>query len=216
MKSLAEIKNIKNLEEQARALDERKRELIRRSSHDYVAGLEWDSIKSQEEWEKAQKSAIEDFLSGKFFANKIGRLRNTDPQLLAVILYLRKRWIIEYELKTAPELLLLDFALMCYFHILRLNSLSGNLTWIAELEFFETKHPLKYDRHGYPTGFKSEERLKELSEKIMPLVDTIHRMFLRNLKGMRDLKRSNVVLNIGQVNQMNLGEKQVNLTKEKV
>lgn len=214
MKSLQEIKKMKTWDEQARAIDDRKRELIKRSSMQHLANVEWSSIKSQREWDKAQKTAVEDYLSGKFFMDRLGGWKENDPQIVATLLYMRSSSIIELELETVPELMLLDLALITYYQILRFHGLAGDINWFIDLEFFLQEPPIKYDNYGRPDGIKTEDRINELVDNVIPLIDRLQRMFQRNLKAIRDLKRSNIILNIGQVDQMNLGEKQVNLSNQ--
>ena len=60
---------------------------------------------------------------------------------------------------------------------------------------------------------KAERLAYKLQEILQPTLDQYNRMLIRNIKAIRDLKRGNILLNISNVNQMNIGEKQVNLGK---
>ena len=53
-----------------------------------------------------------------------------------------------------------------------------------------------------------------LSEVLQPALDQYNRMFIRNLKALRDLRRGNIQLNIGNIGQMNIGDKQINVDKK--
>lgn len=210
MKSLDQIRKIKSPEKMQKALDERAEELMRRCDWDHLSKIEWASIQSQDDWEEAKKSALKDYFSGKFLVNSIGGAKNNRPTLVAVLLQLRLAWIEEYELTTIPEFFLLDFALISYYHFLKTNRVIGNLEWIANLEFFEKENPkLKYGRDYKANGFSAEDRIQEMTESLIPSLDRFNRMFLRNLKAIRDLKRSNIALNVGQIN---VGEKQINIS----
>lgn len=212
MKSLSQIKNIKSVEELNKALDERANELTRQCDWGYLSEIEWANVKTQNDWNAAKDNSSKDFFSGKFLIDMIGGAKNNRPALVAILLQLRLGWINEYELTTVPELVILDFALLSYYHFLKVNFVIGNLEWIANLEFFEQENPkLKYDKGYKLQGFSAEDHIEKMTESLLPSLDRFNKMFLRNLKALRDLKRSNAILNIGNVNQLNIGEKQINL-----
>lgn len=214
MKSLNQIRTIKSRAELNHALDERAKELMDRCDWAHLSKIEWANIKTQDEWNEAKKSSLKDYFSGSFLVESIGGAKNNRPALVAVLLQLRLGWIEEYELTTIPELIVLDFALLSYYHYLRVNDVIGNLEWVVNLEFFEQENPkVKYDKHYSPKEFSSEEHVKKMTDALLPSLDRFNKMFLRNLKALRDLKRSNMVLNIGNVNQLNIGEKQINIGK---
>lgn len=212
MKSLDQIRNIKSTEGLNQALAERASELMQQCDWEHLSKIEWANIKTQDEWNTAKQNSLKDYFSGKFLVDSIGGAKNNKPTLIAVLLQLRLGWIDEYELTTVPELMVLDFAFLSYYHFLKINYIIGNLEWITNLEFFEKENPkLKYDKSYKPQGFSAEDHIEKMTESLLPSLDRYNKMFLRNLKALRDLKRSNAVLNIGNVNQINIGEKQVNL-----
>ena len=57
----------------------------------------------------------------------------------------------------------------------------------------------------------AEELAHRLTEVLEPTLEQYNRMFIRNLKALRDLRRGNIQLNIGNVGQMNIGEQQINV-----
>jgi hypothetical protein len=212
MKSLSQIRNIKSTEDLNRALDERANELMRRCDWEYLSKTEWATIKTQDEWNTAKQNSLKDYFSGKFLLDSIGGAKDNRPTLVAVLLQLRLGWIEEYELTTIPELMVLDFALLSYYHFLKAQNIIGNLEWATSFEFFEQDNPkLKLDKNYKPKEFSSEEHVEKMTESLLPTLDRFNKMFLRNLKALRDLKRSNAVLNIGNVGQLNIGERQINL-----
>jgi hypothetical protein len=83
------------------------------------------------------------------------------------------------------------------------------LEFHSEHELFGLDEPrVKYDERWRPQGWLVQDYLQRLSEELFPQLDRLNRMFLRNLKALRDLKRANVELHIGQVN---IGKRQVNI-----
>lgn len=214
MKSLNQIRTIKSRVELQQALDERAKELMERCDWGNLSKIEWANIRTQDEWNEAKQNSLKDYFSGRFLIESIGGAKNNRPALVAVLLQLRLGWIEEYELSTIPELIVLDFALLSYYHYLRVNDVIGNLEWAVNFEFFEQENPkVKYDKNYNPKAFSSEEHVKQMTDALLPSMDRFNKMFLRNLKALRDLKRSNMVLNIGNVNQLNIGEKQINVNK---
>lgn len=186
----------------------------------YRGTLSWAGIHSQEEFEKKYEESVNDYYSGNFFMERIGRYREVDAPLTLVLLHLRAQWIVEYDIKTIPEFILLDMALTSYFHYLRLNEAVNNTMASIEWEYFALDAPsFRRDYYGTRLGSVTkdqaiaEELAHRLSEVLQPLLELYNRMFIRNLKAIRDLKRGNIQLNIGSVGQMNIGEKQLNVEK---
>lgn len=215
MKSLNEIRHIKSIQELNHALDARANELMKLCDWEYVSKIEWASIKTQDEWNKAKEESMRDYFSGRFLIEMIGGARNNRPALVAVLLQLRLGWMNEYELKTVPELVLLDFSLVSYYHFLKTNFVVGNLEWATNFEFFDQENPkVKVDDKYNVKGFSAEEHIEEMTNSLIPSLDRFNKMFLRNLKAIRDLKRSNIILNVGNINQVNIGEKQINIGKK--
>ena len=51
-----------------------------------------------------------------------------------------------------------------------------------------------------------------MQDALLPQVDRFNQMFLRNLKALRDLKTMPVNVNIAQAGQVNVAQRQVNIT----
>jgi hypothetical protein len=67
---------------------------------------------------------------------RLGAERHLDPPLMAVLLTLRRRLIDEYGATTAAELVLIDSAVLSYYHMFRINRWVGDLGRWLEAEFF--------------------------------------------------------------------------------
>src|SRR5579859_7990603 len=98
-----------------RSIEERKQGHLRHRLM-YEGNMTWAGIDTQEDFDKSYHEAFKDYRSGNFFLQRIGRYREVDAPLTMTILGLRGEWIKEYEIKTAPEYMLLDMALTSYFH----------------------------------------------------------------------------------------------------
>lgn len=206
-------KKIEEIKE--RSVSEKKQGSLR-----YRGNMFWAGITSQEDFDEKCREAVTDYRSGNFFMERIGRYREVDVPLTMVALDLREQWIQEYDIKTAPELMLLDMALVSYFHFLRLNEAINNIMAGIEWEMFALEAPRSNDNSFWRglTGTRKDKKVAEelahrLQEILQPVLDQYNRMFIRNLKALRDLKRGNIQLNIGNVGQVNIGDKQVNVEK---
>ena len=154
----------------------------------------------------------------------MGRLREVDAKLSITLGYLRTQWIAEYEIKTVPEFILLDMALNCFFHYIRLNKAVNDIMANIEWQMFELEAPVFSSRDKWgmrPYGVRDDKAVAEslahrLNEVLLPVLEQYNRMFIRNLKAIRDLKRGNIQLNIGSVGQMNVGDKQINVENKVV
>ena len=183
----------------------------------------WAGITSDEDFDSKHLEAIKDYESGNFFLERIGRYREVDMPLSMVLLYQRKSWIDEYDLKTIPEYIILDMALVSYFHFLRLNEDINNIMSSIEWDYFAQEAPqfksTSYWGSKKPYGKDNDRAVAEelayrLKEILQPVLDQYNRMFIRNLKALRDLRRSNIMLKVGNIGQMNIGDKQINIKKD--
>jgi hypothetical protein len=196
-------------EDYAKALREKAIQEKKACCLEYRGELEWQKIHTPEDWENLLATSRADYMSGRFFLERVVRERHVDPSLVATLLELRQSWITEYQIETAPEFLLLDMALVSYYHFLRFHGMMLGLEFHSEHELFGLDEPrVKYDERWRPQGWLVQDYLQRLREELFPQLDRLNRMFLRNLKALRDLKRANVELHIGQVN---IGKRQVNI-----
>lgn len=175
--------------------------------------IEFWNIHSKEEWDWFKKEAKEDYKSGKFFMERIGRIRDIDTKLAMVLVNLREGFIRQEKIKTAPEYMLLDMAMLSYFHAVRLNELIGSFEGSIEWDYFEREAPGKggYIKGQWKTeAYLIEQLVSRITEELLPKLDLFNRMLIRNLKAIRDHKRINAQLNIESVGQLNIGEQQIN------
>lgn len=178
------------------------------------AYVEWANIHTQKDWDNIVRKSQEKLQSGAFLAERLGYIKESDPELVAVLLLLRTSWVEEYQIQTAPEFILIDMSIINYYHFLRLNELAGNAAALIETGFFLGEAPSLYwkkESGKIMDKLEAEEHIRNAAQKVLPLIDEYQRMFIRSLKALRDLKRTNLILNI---NQMNIGEKQINIKKD--
>ncbi len=196
-------KNIEKLKEESK-IEKREGSLV------YRGDLKWAGTVTQEEFDLKRNKVIRDYKTGQFFLERIGRYRNLDEPLTLILLHLRREWIREYDIKTTPEFLLLDMALISYFHFIRLNEAINNIMASIEFDFFLLDTPKFMDREK-ENKVLAEGLANRMKEVLQPALDQYNRMFIKNLKALRDLRRGNIQLNIGNIGQMNIGDKQINV-----
>ena len=95
-----------------------------------------DTVKTEEEWGNRMEQAGKNFLEGQFLIDQLGAKVHVDPTLTAVILRLRSELIYEHNATNAAELMIIDSAVLSYYHLLRVTGWMGNLEQELESEFF--------------------------------------------------------------------------------
>src|SRR5207248_3958020 len=151
--------------EYERRLAERQERLLHEARAAFRAMDGWATVKSQEDWQATVRKAAQDLDKGGFLIERLVAERHLDPELMATLLVLRRRLIDEHGATTAAELMLIDVAVLSYYHTLRINGWLGNFAMLIESEFFSLASPsakLK-DRYGWGTdniqGLQVEEYL---------------------------------------------------------
>ena len=175
----------------------------------------WQRVQSEDDWLRTYEEARESYRTGRFLIEHLGAERFLEPELMAVLVQLR-RGLVGTEEENASEAMAADLAVMSYYNSLRLQQWIGDLAIDIEREFFGGDAPsVRFDgRYGKATGLVVEERLKRLGEQLLPLQERANRMMLRNLKALADLRRAPAPsVAINQAGQVNLGHgAQVNVS----
>jgi hypothetical protein len=204
----------------ARIVAERHERLARDAHASWRSMEGWEHVTTQEEWQAAVVQADQDYDSGQFLLSRLGAQRYLDPPLTAVLLSLRRRLIDEHGATTAAEVMMVDMAVLAYYHELRVTGWIGDFAQWLESEFFRKgslgvrMHELGEGKPGVKVrGLTVEEIVERLAEKLMPLLDRSNRMMLRNLKALREYRRPPTPsVSIGQAGQVNVAAVQANQT----
>src|SRR5215207_3411176 len=117
-------------------LAERHERLERDASASARAMDGWGRVNSRDEWLAMVRKAADDLDDGSFLIDRLGAERHLDPQMMAILLVLRRRLIDEHGATTAAELMMIDVAVLSYYHTLRVNGWVGNVSQWLESEFF--------------------------------------------------------------------------------
>ena len=103
--------------------------------------------------------------------------------------------------------MLVDLAVLSYYHALRVQGWIGDLALRIEHEFFGDDAFTEMARKGFRRAdrFAVEERVRQLSEQLMPLFDRANRMIIRNLKAIKELRQGRVpAIAIGRAEQVTI------------
>lgn len=192
---------------------------LQRSSRRVWAAMEgWGAVQTQEDWERVRAETAEDWASGRALVEMLGGDRYIEPRHAALVLHLWRHFVIAYEVDGPAEYLCVAMALVSFYHFLRLNELVGNISVRLEDEFFHTeglraKFERKYAGGGTVRELYVEELARQLGRDLLPLLDRLNRMMIRNLKMLRDLKTTPLALTVENYGQLNVGQQQTNLTQ---
>jgi len=204
--------------EYERRITERRAKLTRDARAAFRAMDGWSRIENFEAWQAMVRKAAEDLENGSFLIERLGSDRHLDPELMAALLILRRKLIDEYGAESAADLMLIDIAVIGYYHTLRINGWIGNFSSMLEGDFFGTEglNVVVDGRQRSPwevkiKGLRVVEIVDRLGEQLMPLLDRSNRMMLRNLKALQ-ARRQPVApsVSIGQAGQVNVAAVQSN------
>ena len=167
----------------------------------YRAMEGWQRVRSEEDWVRVCEEGREAYESGQFLLERLGAERYLDPQLMATILSLRQRLIAESGITTAAETMLVDLAVLNYYHALRVQGWIGDLALHLEHQFFGQDAPAT-DRAQEKAV---EGRVRRVGEQLMPLSDRANRMFIRNLQAIKALRQGPVpAIAVGRAQQVTI------------
>ena len=206
-------------EEYSRRLGERQDKLRREAKATYRSMEGWQRVESDEHWLELIATADLKLENGAFLTERLGGERFLDPELMAALLMLRRRLVDEHAPATAADLMLIDTAVLSYYHLLRVNGWVGNLAAMIESEFFgmaglqaafkeSNGHQL-----GRVKGLRITEHVERIGERLVPLMDRSHKMMVRSLNALQTRRqRPAPNVSIGQAGQVNVAVVQSNTT----
>jgi hypothetical protein len=206
-------------EEYSRRLGERQDKLRLEAKATYRSMEGWQRVESDEHWLELIAAADQNLDSGAFLTERLGGERFLDPELMAALLMLRRRLVDEHAPASTADLMLIDTAVLSYYHLLRVTGWVGDLAAMLEHEFFgmvglqaafkeSNGHQL-----GRVKGLRITEHVERIGERLMPLIDRSHKMMVQSLNTLQTRRqRPAPNVNIGQAGQVNVGQQQVNTT----
>jgi hypothetical protein len=208
-----------SLDEQVAAWQEKNADRYRRlreqSRAVYRAMDGWADIKTDEDWVRRWLTAREEYRSGRFLLDRLGAERLLDPTLMATLWSLRQELIEDLEATKAHEVMLVDAAVLAFYHLLRFNGWVGNLSLLVESEFFGVETLSTRQRRATrlsstygPEQLRVEDHVQRIGEQLLPFMDRAQRMMLRAIRELRRPPAPSVA--IGRAGQVNVGTLQQN------
>jgi hypothetical protein len=185
----------------------------------YRAFEGWQTLNGREDWLKRVEESRTEYDSGHFLIDRLGATKFLDPTLMATLLRLREGLLAELAPASTADHMLADGAVLAYYLMIRQVNWIGSLALHLEHESFGQPSPaVKLSRqygHGQIEALAVEDRLKRLGEDLLPLLDRCNKMYIRNLKTMRELRRGgSPAVAINRVDQVNVGQNQANAVYE--
>jgi hypothetical protein len=175
----------------------------------------WGQLQTQEEWEAFKAQAQREYRSGGFLLERLGAQRYLEPDLLAVLLGIRRELVAELGAASQAELLVVDAAVLAYHNLLRAQRWIGDAAIRLEHEFFGLESPTAKFRkeygYGAVEGLSVEATAERLQAQLFPLLERANRMLLRNLKALREMRQAAAPsVQIGSAGQVNVAAVQAN------
>jgi len=164
-----------------------------------------------DEYPEIFDDVAEAYLSGRFFLKELGLFFEVSPWLSLTALELRAEWVRQYDLKTVPELMLLDQAMLAFFNQVRLHQeISKMLSLLDEkLYYGEDPHERLNPTAGGDEVYDPQagvEQVRALQRMLLPGIERMNRMFVRNLRAMGQLRADAVQVRIDRAGQVNVAE----------
>ncbi len=157
-------------------------------------------------WQRIKDEAQKELASGHRAARAIEH--DSRPWERAQFLALRAAFREEWQPRGGVEAALIDAMAQAY---------TSYLTWLERLDVQATSEGSVEDHQLKERGYYLTPRVTtaQAIEQSAAMVDRFHRMFVRSLRALRDLRRytSNVI--VQQAGQVNVGSQQVNVAQGK-
>lgn len=156
-----------------------------------------------QKWQQVKEDAREDLASGHY---SFARILDHSPYEKAIYLAVRDAFSEQWKPQNAGEQILVDTLAQLYCQYLNwLHRLDVRTNLDRDLEDSNIQRTGKWK-----PSFDSHGTTPEWIETTSNMVERFHRLFLRTLRALRDLRRWNVNVVIPNAGQVNIGQQQVN------
>jgi len=186
--------------------DRQRGQQLRRNARASYRAMEGSlRVRSEEDWMRVFEESREEYESGGFLLDRLGAERFLDPKLIATLLSLRQSLIAEWGRTTAADTMLVDLALLHYYNAIRVQGCIGDWALHIERQFFgqDAFAAEGQERARAEKRRSVDDHVRRLGEQLMPLLDRTNRMFIRNLKAIKELRQGQVpAIAIGRADQV--------------
>jgi hypothetical protein len=192
---------------------DRGRAVIQAAQRSWAAMDGWDRLQTPADWEALRAQTVEDWESGASLITMLGGERYLEPERAALCLMLWQDFLTTYQPAGPAEYLVVAMAVVGFDHFLRVNSLVHNLAARLEYAFFSLERlqttSAAGERGGPPT-LVAEQQARALTTELVPLLDRLNRLVLRNLQALRALRPDGLALTVQNYGQVNVAALQTN------
>ena len=180
----------------------------------YAALEGWNGVPSQEAWQALLDQTAEDWQSGAQLMTMLGGARFIGPERAALCLLLWRQFLAEYQAEGPAEYMVVAMAVLSFDHFLRVNALVHNIQARVESEVFglpslRTVNERDPERRVVK-GLTAAQLVEELGHDLLPLLDRLNRLVIRNLRALRELKGGPLAVTVANYGQVNVGQTQTN------
>jgi hypothetical protein len=157
-------------------------------------------------WQRIKDEAQKELASGHRAARAIEH--DSRPWERAQFLALREAFREEWQPRGGVEAALIDAMAQAY---------TGYLTWLERLDVQATSEGSLEDHQLKERGYYLTPRVTtaQAIEQSAAMVDRFHRMFVRSLRALRDLRRYNSNVIVQQAGQVNVAGQQLNVSQSR-
>ena len=190
------------------------RDLMLSARRHWAAMQGWDRLETQADWERLREQTVEDWESGVGLLQMLGGERFVEPERAALCLMLWDDFRTKYQPQGPAEYMLVAMAVLSFDHFLRVNGLVHGIQARLESEFFglesltTDRSPHRMDRSV--RGLTAEQIVDQLGMNLLPLLDRLNRLVIRNLRVLRELKSTPLAVTVANYGQVNVGQTQTN------
>lgn len=161
--------------------------------------------RTEEYWQEAFAKARIDYNSGKFLIQRLGADRQLDLPLVATLTLLRQGILEGIENPSMRDNMLADSAIVAYRNLLRVQGWIGSVSLIVQRELYG-QEPLE-TAHGHVEAMVIEQRVEQLEQTLMPILDRVQRMMIRALDRLEARRNGKPQgnISIASAGQINVG-----------
>jgi hypothetical protein len=160
----------------------------------YVRAMSgWHRINDAQDWHRLYDEAQQERQSGQFLLSQLGAGRYLEPEMMAVLMQMRRGLLDEYQAGGPAAAMLVDVAVCAYYNSLQFQRWQGDLALQLERETFgqEGMEAILSEKYGTPIkGFKAEDTLRRMRVQLTALFAQTHRQLMHTLQELERLRRS--------------------------
>jgi hypothetical protein len=120
----------------------------------------------------------------------------------------------EYQATGPAEYLVIAMTVLSFDHFLRVNTMVHNLQARLEYEVFGRERLTTVDspdpNQRVARGLTAEQLVAELGLELLPQLDRLNRLVIRNLRALRELKGGPLAVAVANFGQVNIAQQQAN------